>query len=323
MASKQIFTIFGATGAQGGSVAEVFLSDPALKDKWQVRGVTRDTSKAAAQELASQGAEVVSADLSEKSSLVKALEGSHTVFAVTNYWEKMDAKLEIQQGKNLADAAKEAGVKHFIWSTLKDINKVTNGVLPNVLHFDGKAAVDDYIKSIDLPASYFLPGFYMSNISGGMIFRRNPPEDGPYTMAMPCASSAQAPMYDARRDTGKFVRGMVVGLEDGTFKLGGAVLGASRRYALQEAVDTFAKLFPEEGKRAKFLQLPNEEYKGIMLGAGMPDFAAQEVLENMRLLGEFDYYGGDSLDESVKLAGPGLTTLEEHMRGVEAWKELK
>lgn len=106
MANKNIITVFGATGNQGGSVAQAFLNDPKLKNEWAVRGVTRDTSKDASKKLAAQGAEMVSADLNDKASLVKAMTGAYAVFAVTNYWETLDDKLEIQQGKNLADAAK-------------------------------------------------------------------------------------------------------------------------------------------------------------------------------------------------------------------------
>ena len=61
--------------------------------------------------------------MNDKASLVKALEGSHTVFAVTDYWATLDAATETQQGINMADAAKEVGVQHFIWSTLPDVNK--------------------------------------------------------------------------------------------------------------------------------------------------------------------------------------------------------
>lgn len=63
------------------------------------------------------------ADLNDKRSLVKAMTGAAAVFTMTNYWEKMDMELEIQQGKNLADAAKEAGVNHYIWSSLLNVNK--------------------------------------------------------------------------------------------------------------------------------------------------------------------------------------------------------
>jgi len=61
--------------------------------------------------------------MNDKAALVKAMEGAAAVFAVTNYWEKMDAKLEVQQGKNLVDAAKETSVQQFIWSSLLNINK--------------------------------------------------------------------------------------------------------------------------------------------------------------------------------------------------------
>lgn len=65
----------------------------------------------------------VQADLNDKPSLVKAMTGAAAVFTMTNYWEKMDMELEIQQGKNLADAAKETGVNHYIWSSLLNVNK--------------------------------------------------------------------------------------------------------------------------------------------------------------------------------------------------------
>lgn len=53
------------------------------------------------------------------------MNGAYAVFTVTNYWEKMDMQLEIQQGKNLADAAKQNGVEHYIWSSLLNVKKRT------------------------------------------------------------------------------------------------------------------------------------------------------------------------------------------------------
>jgi hypothetical protein len=61
--------------------------------------------------------------MDDKDSLVKALQGSHTVFAVTDYWAHLDMKKEIQQGKNMADAALAVGVQHYIWSTLENVTK--------------------------------------------------------------------------------------------------------------------------------------------------------------------------------------------------------
>jgi uncharacterized protein YbjT (DUF2867 family) len=59
MADKQIITVFGATGNQGGSVIDVFLSDPELSAKWQIRAITRDPTKEAGKNLAARGVEVV------------------------------------------------------------------------------------------------------------------------------------------------------------------------------------------------------------------------------------------------------------------------
>ncbi|RAL61768.1 hypothetical protein DID88_002832 [Monilinia fructigena] len=144
MASKKVIVVFGATGAQGGSVVQSILSDPKLKESWAVRGVTRDVTKPSAKKLESLGAETVAANLNDVESLKAALKGAYAVFAVTNFWENQSAEVEKKQGTAIADAAKEAGVQHFIWSSLLNITELSKGALPK--------------------RHSFLPGFYMSNI---------------------------------------------------------------------------------------------------------------------------------------------------------------
>ena len=97
-------------------------------------------------------------------SINAAVEGSHTVFAVTNYWEKMSKDVEVGQGKAIADAAKAAGVQHLIWSSLVNVTEVSGGRLPNVPHFDGKNDVEKYIRQIGVPATFVYPGYFMSNL---------------------------------------------------------------------------------------------------------------------------------------------------------------
>ena len=141
MASKKLVVVFGATGGQGGSVIKSILSDPHAAAEFKLRGITRDPSKSAAQGLVAQGVECVpvsrpaflsictdgnfssQGDLNSVDSLKKALEGAYAVFAVTNYWEKGDADLELQQGKNVADVCKEVGVQHLIWSSLMSVTE--------------------------------------------------------------------------------------------------------------------------------------------------------------------------------------------------------
>lgn len=81
---SKIITVFGATGNQGGSVIASIQGNSKLSSEYKIRGVTRDPSKPSGQALAGKGVELVKADLSDKESVKKAIEGSYAVFAVTN-----------------------------------------------------------------------------------------------------------------------------------------------------------------------------------------------------------------------------------------------
>ncbi|KAH6638616.1 NmrA-like family protein [Truncatella angustata] len=315
--SKKIFTVFGATGLQGGSVVSTFLTDPKLKDEWTLRGVTRDVNKDSAKKLAEQGVEVVAADMDDKASVVEAVKGSYAVFAVTNYWEKMDMKLEIQQGKNMADAAKEAGVQHYIWSSLYDVTKLSNGKLKCVYHFDGKAEVEEYVRSLGIPATFFMAGVYMSNFPGAM-FKPSPPSNA-WTLSMPMTPSSQIPMYSVA-DTGKYVKAIILNREK---LLGKRFLGATNYMTAQELVDEFKQLFPEAGKTAQYFQLTESMYRDFMKSQGTPEFVIDETYENVRLLEEFGYYGGAPLDETHKLVTDPLTTWAEYAKTASGFAGLK
>ncbi|KAI0141620.1 NmrA-like family protein [Xylariaceae sp. FL1272] len=309
---KKIITVFGATGNQGGAIVKTFLNDPALKSSWSVRGVTRDVSKNLAMRLATQGVEVVEADLNDKASIARALAGSDTAFAVTNYWEKMDMKLEEQQGRNIADAAKEAGLKHLIWSSLLNVEKLSKGKLPHVYHFDSKANVEEYIRGLGIPATFFMPGFYMSNFDGGMLSKQG----DKYVLSMPIAASSPIPLYD-HVDTGKYIKAIVQNKEA---LLGKRFLAATQYLTAQELLDTFKTVFPETGKTAGYYEVPKEDYLST---TGMPPHAIEEMYENMVLMQDFGYYGGEPLDESLKYVEDQLTSWEEHARNAAAWADLK
>ena len=170
---------------------------------------------------------------------------------------------------------------------------VSKGVLPNVHHFDSKAAIEVYVKSIGLPASFFLPGFYMSNLPGGM-FRQIPPNND-WALSLPIPASSPVPLLDTAEDTGKFVKGILLNREK---SLGKRVLGATAYYTLADLVKEFKELYPEAGKNAKNVELPHDVFKQIMVQSGRDEHAAEELLENMRLMPEFGYYGNKPLEES-------------------------
>lgn len=112
---SKLLVVLGATGKQGGSVLTSILSDPHARAHFKLRGITRDTTKAASKALSGKGVEMLPADLGDMQALGRAFEGAYAVFAVTDYWGKMDSELEIQQGKNAADAAKVGIQLSFIF----------------------------------------------------------------------------------------------------------------------------------------------------------------------------------------------------------------
>lgn len=75
--SNNILTVFGATGNQGGSVIKTILADPVLSQKWKLRGITRDTSKPAAKELAASGVEMVAVSSASRRFSPLSSSGTH------------------------------------------------------------------------------------------------------------------------------------------------------------------------------------------------------------------------------------------------------
>jgi hypothetical protein len=167
----KLVCVVGVTGNQGGSVAQRFLNDA----KYRVRGLTRNPSSAAAQRLSQQGVEIVQADLDDIDSLTSAFAGANVIFSVTNYWEpffRSDCRqkaaaagiscrryaynVELQQGKNIADAAaKTVGTlvdNGFVASTLSHAGKCSQGVFGELYHFDAKANVFPTYVTVEHPA---------------------------------------------------------------------------------------------------------------------------------------------------------------------------
>jgi uncharacterized protein YbjT (DUF2867 family) len=196
MADKKIIAVVGSTGSQGGGLVRAILADP--NGGFGARAITRDTNKDKAKALAAAGAEVVSADLDNVDSLKKAFAGAHAVFAVTNFWEHFSGDKEIQQAKNIAEAAKAAGVKHVVWSTLEDTRKLMSPddtrmpILQGrfrVPHFDAKSEADAAFAG--LPTTYLLVSFYWDNL---YMFGLAPKKDdtGVHSWAFPMGTAKLA-----------------------------------------------------------------------------------------------------------------------------------
>ncbi|EXJ67746.1 uncharacterized protein A1O5_09092 [Cladophialophora psammophila CBS 110553] len=279
--AQKIITVFGATGNQGGSTASAIFNNPSLASKYKVRAITRDTSKPAAQALASKGAELAKADINDIESVKAAVAGSYGVFAVTNYWETASKEAEIRQGKNIVDACKAAGVQHLVWSTLPHVTKLTHGELTKVEHFESKAEVAEYAEQVkgDMIVSYYMPGYFMSNLKTQI---KPDEQTGAITLSLPWnPQNTWIPLIDIQNDTGLFTVGL---LEAGSAANGVYVQGVDEWMHPQEIVDTLSKI---KGKEIKFVEQPASVESAAKLGNKI----AEEIAQNMMLIRDWSYYG--------------------------------
>src|SRR6266566_7884634 len=144
--------VTGATGRQGGAVVRHM-----LPKGWKLRALTRNSNSHAAQELARQGVEVVQGDLEDEASLDRASRGVYAIYSVQDFWT-VGAKREVQQGKNLADVAKKAGVQHFVYSSVGGAERNSG-----IGHWATKWEVEQYIRQLGLPATMIRPAAFMEN----------------------------------------------------------------------------------------------------------------------------------------------------------------
>ncbi|KAI8719542.1 NmrA domain-containing protein [Fusarium sp. LHS14.1] len=300
---RHLLTVFGATGAQGGSVIRAVLADDVLSKEYKIRGITRDVSKPAAQALAEKGVEVVAADMSSKEDLVDALKDSHTVFLVTTPAFLSGGSQELPHGKNVADVASDLGVKHLIYSSLLHVTETTEGRLKYVVHFDDKAEVERYIRSKGIPSTFVLPGYFMSNFTAFQMIKKG--DDGVYSLVYPVSDKAKFPLIDTPSDLGKYV---AAAIRNESEVLGKQILAAAGYYTPTQIVSEFEQVV---GKPARFMPIDAATYKSFL-----PEPLAEEMLENHLFIEEPDYYNGRDLKESLDLlASVGLepTTWKEFL----------
>jgi len=156
MENKKIILVTGATGAQGGSVARTLLS----QDKFNVRIFTRDDTSPKAIALQHAGADLAIGDFEDIHSLRRAMKGVYGVFGVTDFEEHCEK--EIVHGKNLIDAVKYSGVQHFVYSASPNYHRISRGE-HSVPQCDIKATLQDYAKSLAIPASFVHVAYYYEN----------------------------------------------------------------------------------------------------------------------------------------------------------------
>jgi len=155
MADDRVILVTGATGQQGGAVARELLAMGR-----SVRAMTRNPDGDAARALARRGADVVRGDLDDADSLEHAVEGAWGVLSVQNTWEA-GVEREEEQGKRLAEVAREAGVRHFVYQSVASADRRTG-----IPHFDNKWRIEETVRGLGFPSwAIIRPVFFMENLA--------------------------------------------------------------------------------------------------------------------------------------------------------------
>jgi uncharacterized protein YbjT (DUF2867 family) len=303
MSDKQIIAVIGATGAQGGGVVRAALVD----GRFAVRAITRKPESEKAQALAQAGAEVVAADIDDVASLTRALQGAYGAFLVTNFWEIFSADKEKEQIKNLAQAAKAAGVQHVIWSTLEDTRKdvpLSDDRMPTlqgnykVPHFDGKGEGDQYFIDAGVPTTFLRASFYWDNF---VYFGSGPQrgEDGKLYLTLPMGDKELAGV--AAEDIGGVAYGIFVKGKE----LIGKTIGVAGEHLTGKQIAE--KMSAALGEEVKYAPVTPEVFRSF-------GFPGADDLGNM-----FQYYQEFEKELGAVRSVEGSRALYPQLQNFDTW----
>jgi uncharacterized protein YbjT (DUF2867 family) len=267
-----VISVVGGTGAQGGGVVDALLAGR----KFKVRVASRNPSGDAAQALTARGVEVVKGDLLEPSSLKVLFDGAHGAFLVTNFGDPAQGGREEEIGAGAVNAARSAGVKHLIWSTLPDVEKISGGRL-KVVHFTMKAHVDAVVRSAGFERHTFVEApFYFQNFLQTIV--PQPLPDGLRGWAVPMDPTARVIHAGDITDLGRAVAaafGAGAELANGAYL---AVCGGT--YSWADFVATLNALGHDVG----VVRVAPELYDGFFPGA-------RELREMFQYFEAHTYFG--------------------------------
>ncbi|MEV5966592.1 NmrA/HSCARG family protein [Kribbella sp. NPDC051952] len=316
MSDKKLIAVVGATGSQGGGLARAILAD--TSGEFAVRALTRNPESAKAKELAAAGAEVVKADLDDEASVRAAFGGAYGAFVVTNYWAErtpeQDAKqsraeMELAQAEVAAQAARDAGLTHVVWSTLEDtrpfftgrddVPSLDDGVY-KVPHFDAKGEADAIFTRYGVPTTNLRTTFYFDSLIAGMEPSRN--AEGKLVLNLPMADQPLSGI--ASEDIGRTAYGV---FKRGTDLVGQTVsIAGDHLTGDQYAAALTAALRDTLGEDITYEPLTWDQYRALQ-------FPLAVEIANM-----FQFYAEDSARftadrdlTKVRELNPGLQSLAD------------
>ncbi len=233
--------VTGATGQQGGTVARTL-----LERGHRVRAFTRNADSERAKELKNLGAELFTGNFDDPVSLGLAMEDVDAVFAMGTPFEKgMDA--ETKQGNTIADAAKTAGIKHLIYTSVGSAHLKTG-----IPHFESKFKVEEHIRELGIPHTIIRPVYFMENLFAPWTLPGL--KEGRIATAMP--SDRKLAMISFR-DIGRFA---VHILENREEFLGRAIDIAGDNLTGEESAEILSRI---TGHEIKYISLTYEDIKAF------------------------------------------------------------
>ena len=304
MPEKKIIAVVGATGAQGGGLVRAILAD--RTGPFSVRAITRNPDSEKARPLRNAGAEVVQGDTDDQESIEGAFEGAYGVFALTNFWEHFSPERELSQARNMAQAAKNTGAQHVIWSTLEDTRRwvpLADDRMPTLMgkykvpHFDAKGEADGIFRDLGVPTTFLLTAFYWDNlIYFGAGPQRGP--DGVLAITFPMDDKPLSSI--AVEDIGKCAYGI--------FKRGPELINQTVGIAGEHltGVEMARALTEALGQEVRYNNVPPEVYRSF----GFP--GADDLGNMFQFKRDFNEYfcGARNLDFTRSL-NPELQSFEE------------
>lgn len=300
---KKVIAVVGATGAQGGGLVRAILDDK--RGPFTARAITRDPNSDKAKALAEAGAEVVAGDVDDVKSLKKAFQGAHGAYCVTFFWAHLKPEKELTQARNMAQAAKDAGVHHVIWSTLEDTRNfvpLTDNRMPTLMgkykvpHFDAKGEANAIFTDLGVPTTFLLTSFYWDKfIYFGMGPKKGP--DGKLAINLPMGTRKMASI--AAHDIGKAAYAI---FEKGDEMIGQTVGIAGGHLSGAQIAKSMTKVL---GQEVKYSPITPEAFRAL----GFP--GADDLGNMFQFYSEFEQDCCDARSISeTKTLNPDLQTFD-------------
>ena len=244
--------------------------------------------------------EVVEADLNRPDTLQPAFAGAHGVFLVTS--SGLEGTDEFTQGTAAVRAAKAAGVKHFIWSTLPDVKAISGGKF-DVPHFTGKAKVDRVVTEAGFANHTFvIAPFFYQNLAGALAPQQQ--ADGSMGWALPLDPSVRCIHMGDIRELGTIVAGAFAHPDQAGHGEYLPLVGDFMSF--NEIVDVLNR----QGHNFSFTQVPADVFATLFPRAA-------EIAAMFRYFEAHTYLGSDSSDRIAlanKIAGRQPTKLSTWAR---------